>query len=92
MTQNAPILTLWLRYRTWGARMTERPRCRVLAGYSWLNMVEIVFGIITRQAHPPRAPSPPSRTSPTAAGRFTGACDDRYQPFTWSKTLVNYPA
>ena len=61
------------------------------AGPSWLNMVEIVFRIITRQAIR-RTTFTPVTDLTAAVGRFTGACNHRCQSFTWSKTLVNYPA
>ncbi len=51
---------------------------------SWLNMAEIFFGIITRQAI--RRGSFRSVTElTTAIGRFIDAYNDRCQPFTWTK-------
>jgi transposase len=52
---------------------------------SWLNMVEIFFGIITRQAI--RRGSFSSVPDLTAAiRRFIDAWNDRCQPFVWTKT------
>jgi hypothetical protein len=51
---------------------------------SRLNMAEIFFGIITRQAI--RRGSFRSVTElTTAIGRFIDACNNRCQPFTWTK-------
>ena len=51
---------------------------------SWLNMVEIFFGIITRQAIR-RGTFTAVRELTTAIGRFIDAYNDRCQPFTWTK-------
>ncbi|MDQ3529357.1 MAG: transposase, partial [Actinomycetota bacterium] len=52
---------------------------------SWLNLVEVCFGIITRQAI--RRGSFASVTDLTAAiRRFIDAWNDRCEPFTWTKT------
>jgi hypothetical protein len=52
---------------------------------SWLNLVEVFFGIITRQAI--RHGSFDSVRQLTAAIRaFITAYNDRCQPFTWTKT------
>jgi transposase len=52
---------------------------------SWLNMVEIFFGIITRQAI--RRGSFTSVKDLTAAiRRFIDGWNDRCHPFTWTKT------
>jgi transposase-like protein/transposase len=52
---------------------------------SWLNLVEVFFGIITRQAI--RRGSFDSVTElVTAIGRFIDVWNDRCQPFTWTKT------
>src|ERR1035438_3090128 len=54
------------------------------AGCSWLNMVEIFCGIITRQAI--RRGTFRSVNEPTARiGQFVDAYNDRCQPFTWTK-------
>ena len=53
-------------------------------GCSWLNMVEIFFGIITRQAI--RRGTFRSVTElTTAIGTFIDAYNDRCQPFSWTK-------
>jgi hypothetical protein len=53
-------------------------------GGSWLNMAEIVFGIITRQ--PIRRGTFRSVKDLTAAiGRFIDARNQHCQPFTWAK-------
>jgi transposase len=52
---------------------------------SWLNMVEIFFGIITRQAI--RRGTHRSVKDLTAAiGAFIDGWNERCQPFTWTKT------
>jgi len=52
---------------------------------SWLNLVEVFFGIITRQAI--RRGSFDSVTElVTAIGCFITGWNDRCQPFTWTKT------
>jgi transposase len=51
---------------------------------SWLNMVEIFFGIITRQAIR-RGTFTSVRDLTAAIGRFIDAYNDRCQPFTWTK-------
>jgi transposase len=54
-------------------------------GCSWLNMVEIFFGIITRQAI--RRGTYRSVKDLTAKiGAFIDGWNDRCQPFTWTKT------
>jgi transposase len=54
------------------------------AGCSWLNMVEIFFGIITRQAIR-RGTFRSVKELTAAIGAFTAAYHDRCQPFTWTK-------
>ena len=51
---------------------------------SWLNMVEIFFGIITRQAIR-RGTFRSVKDLTAAIGRFIDAYNDRCQPFTWTK-------
>jgi transposase len=51
---------------------------------SWLNMVEIFFGIITRQAIR-RGSFNSVRELTAAIGRFIDGWNDRCQPFTWTK-------
>jgi transposase len=52
---------------------------------SWLNMVEIFFGIITRQAIR-RGTFTSVKDLITAIGAFIDGWNDRCQPFTWTKT------
>jgi transposase len=52
---------------------------------SWLNMVEIFFGIITRQAIR-RGTFTSVKDLTTAIRRFIDGWNDRCQPFTWTKT------
>jgi transposase len=51
---------------------------------SWLNMVEIFFGIITRQAIR-RGTFKSVRELTAAIGAFIDAYNDRCQPFVWTK-------
>ena len=51
---------------------------------SWLNMVEVFFGIITRQAIR-RGSFRSVRELTGAIGAFIDAYNDRCQPFTWTK-------
>jgi transposase len=51
---------------------------------SWLNMAEIFFGIITRQAIR-RGSFRSVRELTDAIGAFIDAYNDRCQPFTWTK-------
>jgi len=53
-------------------------------GCSWLNMVEIFFGIITRQAIR-RGTFTSVKDLTGAIGRFIDAYNDRCEPFTWTK-------
>jgi transposase len=52
---------------------------------SWLNMVEIFFGIITRQAIR-RGSYTSVRDLTDAIGRFIDGWNERCHPFTWTKT------
>ena len=52
---------------------------------SWLNMVEIFFGIITRQAIR-RGTFTSVKDLITAIETFIDGWNDRCQPFTWTKT------
>ena len=52
---------------------------------SWLNLVEVFFGIITRQAIR-RGSYDSVRQLTTAIRAFITAYNDRCQPFTWTKT------
>lgn len=51
---------------------------------SWLNMVEIFFGVITRQAIR-RGSYTSVRELVDAIGRFIDAWNDRCEPFIWTK-------
>jgi transposase len=53
-------------------------------GCSWLNMVEIFFGIITRQAIR-RGTFRSVKDLTAAIGIFIDAYNDRCQPFSWTK-------
>jgi len=52
---------------------------------SWLNMVEIFFGIITRQAIR-RGTFTSVKDLTTAIGAFIDGWNERCQPFAWTKT------
>ena len=52
---------------------------------SWLNMVEIFFGIITRQAIR-RGTYRSVRDLTTAIGTFIDGWNERCEPFTWTRT------
>ena len=52
---------------------------------SWLNMVEIFFGIITRQAIR-RGTFTSVKDLIAAIGTFIDGWNDRCQPFIWTKT------
>jgi transposase len=53
-------------------------------GCSWLNMVEIFFGLITRQAIR-RGAFRSVKELTTAIGAYIDAYNDRCQPFSWTK-------
>jgi transposase len=70
--------------RTW---LAKNPRVQLHftpTGCSWLNMVEIFFGIITRQAIR-RGTFRNVKDLTNAIGRFIDAYNQRCQPFTWTK-------
>ena len=72
--------------RTWLAR-PENKRITLHftpTGCSWLNMVEIFFGIITRQAIR-RGTFRSVKDLTAAISAFIDAYNDRCQPFTWTK-------
>lgn len=73
--------TFWFRYRTWGSRMTERPRCRVLKG-------------ALRSAERTEIGEAAAATTLADGGRArTGWGSHALEIATArSKTLVNYPA
>ncbi len=76
------------KHPTVGAWLARNPRITLHftpTSGSWLNMVEIFFGIITRQAL--RRGSFTSVKDLTAAiRRFIDGYNDRCHPFTWTKT------
>jgi hypothetical protein len=53
-------------------------------GCSWLNMVEIFFGLITRQAIR-RGTFRTVKDLTAAIGAFIDAYNDRARPFSWTK-------
>jgi transposase len=78
-THNHPNVRAWL---------TKNPRITLHftpTSSSWLNMVEIFFGIITRQAIR-RGTFHSVKDLKDAIRRFTDAYNDRCEPFTWTKT------
>ena len=66
--------------RTRGSRMHFTP-----TSGSWLNMVEIFFGIITRQAIR-RGTFTSVKDLITAIETYIDGWNERCQPFTWTKT------
>jgi hypothetical protein len=52
----------------------------------WLNMVQILLGIITRQAIP-RGTFRSVKDLTAAIGRFIDAYNDRCRPFMWPKDV-----
>jgi transposase len=77
-THKHPAVRAWL---------TGNPRITLHftpTGCSWLNMVEIFFGIITRQAIR-RGTFRSVKDLTAAIGAFIDACNDRCQPFSWTK-------
>ncbi|TDD58206.1 IS630 family transposase [Actinomadura darangshiensis] len=70
--------------RAW---LAEHPRVTLHftpTGCSWLNMVEIFFGIITRQAIR-RGSFTSVKQLTTAIGAFIDGWNDRCEPFSWTK-------
>ncbi len=78
-THNHPAVRAWLA-RNPRITMHFTPTCG-----SWLNMVEIFFGIITRQAIR-RGTFTSVKDLIAAIGTFIDAWNQRCQPFTWTKT------
>jgi transposase len=77
-THKHPAVKAWL---------TDNPRVTLHftpTGCSWLNMVEIFFGIITRQAIR-RGTFRSVKELTAAIGRFIDAYNDRCQPFAWTR-------
>jgi transposase len=60
------------------------------ASGSWLNMVEIFFGIITRQAIR-RGTFTSVKDLVAAIGQFIDGWNERCQPFTWTKSADQLP-
>ena len=58
---------------------------------SWLNMVEIFLGIITRQAIR-RGTFTSVKDPSTAIENYIDGWNERCQPFTWTKTAGEIPA
>jgi len=78
-TRKHPDVTAWL---------AQHPRITLHftpTSGSWLNMVEIFFSIITRQAIR-RGSFTSVDDLITAIGNFIDGWNDRCQPFTWTKT------
>ena len=78
-THNHPAVKAWLA-RNPGITMHFTP-----TSGSWLNMVEIFFGIITRQSIR-RDTFTSVKDLITAIETYIDARNERCQPFTWTKT------
>jgi hypothetical protein len=59
-------------------------------GRSWLSMVEIFFGLLTRQAAHRGAACSAAELA-AAVGVFIAACDNSRQSFAWIKNAPSYP-
>ena len=68
----------------WQAKNHRVTLCYTPTGCSWLNMVEIFFGIITRQAIR-RGTFTSVKELTAAIGTCIDAYNDRCQPFSWTK-------
>ena len=78
-THKDPNVTAWL---------AKNPRVQLHftpTSGSWLNMVEIFFGIITRQAIR-RGTFHSVKNLETAIGTYIDGWNERAHPFTWTKT------
>jgi len=78
-THKHPEIETWL---------TKHPRITLHftpTSGSWLNLVEVFFGIITRQAIR-RGTFTSVKDLVTAISRFIDGWNDRCHPFTWTKT------
>ena len=78
-THKHPAVQAWL---------AKHPRVRMHftpTSGSWLNLVEVFFGIITRQAIR-RGTFTSVKDLIAAIETFIDACNDRCQPFVWTKT------
>ena len=85
-----PLLTLFvllgvLKVKAWLARNPRITLHFTPTSASWMNMVEIFFGIITRQAIR-RGTFANVGDLITAIRRFIDAYNDRCEPFTWTRT------
>ena len=58
---------------------------------SWLNLVEIFFGIITRQAIRRRGSFDSVRELIDAIRRFIDGWNERCEPFVWTKDAETHP-
>ena len=58
-------------------------------GWSWLSMVEIFFGIVTRQAAH-RGALHSAKELTAAVGMFIATCNNRHQTFAWIKNAPSY--
>jgi len=77
-THKHPNVTAWL---------AKHPRVQLHftpTSGSWLNMVEIFFGIITRQAIR-RGTFHSVKDLETAIGNYIDGWNERAHPFTWTK-------
>ncbi len=78
-THKHPAVTAWL---------ARNPRIRLHftpTSGSWMNLVEIFFGIITRQAIR-RGTFTSVADLVTAIGTYIDGWNDRAHPFAWTKT------
>jgi transposase len=76
--------------QTWLARNRRITLHFTPTSGSWLNLVEVFFSIITRQAiHRGSFDSVPDLIA--AIRRFIDGWNDRCQPFTWTKTADEIP-
>jgi hypothetical protein len=76
------------KYSTVRAWLAKHPRIQLHftpTSASWLNLVEIFFGIITRQAIR-RGSSVSVGELVAAIGRFCDGWNQRCQPFRWTKS------
>ncbi len=78
-THNHPAVKAWL------ARNPRITMHFTPTSGSWLNMVEIFFGIITRQAIR-RGTFTSAKDLISAIGNYIDAWNERCTPFTWTKT------
>jgi transposase len=60
------------------------------AGWPWLTLVQIFFGILAEQGNQ-RGTSRPGPALGAAISAFTQDCDNRLLPFTWIKNATQLP-